>query len=81
MRHSLMPLPYYLQISQGKYIRFPVMQPLHLRIDDLYSIGLLFLLQHHPHQPALYAISVRRFNRLPPASFRFHFTVDTLALG
>jgi len=32
-------------------------------------------------QFALYAISVRQREILPPASFRFHFTVDTLALG
>jgi len=30
---------------------------------------------------AFYAISVRRFGTLPPASFRFHLTMDTLALG
>ena len=46
-----------------------------------YSIGLLFRMQHHPHNLALYAVSVRRLKRLPPASFRFHLAVDTLALG
>ena len=47
----------------------------------LCSIGLLFVVQHHPHFLALYAVSVRRLECLPPASFRFHFTVDTLAIG
>jgi len=28
-----------------------------------------------------YVISVRQTGSLPPASFRFHLTVDTLALG
>ena len=30
---------------------------------------------------ALYAVSVRQARLLPPASFRFHLTMDTLALG
>ncbi len=28
-----------------------------------------------------YEVSVRQVRRLPPASFRFHLTMDTLALG
>jgi hypothetical protein len=47
----------------------------------LYSMGLLFVVQHHPHYRALYAVSVRRLECLPPASFRFHLAMDTLALG
>jgi hypothetical protein len=38
-----MPPPDYYQISQGKHIRFPFMQPLHLRRAVPYSIGLLFV--------------------------------------
>ena len=79
--HSLIPLPACYQFSQGKFIRFLFMQPLHLRLCVLYSIGLLFLLQHHPHIPALYEVSVRRLEYLPPASFRFVVAHDTLALG
>jgi hypothetical protein len=30
---------------------------------------------------ALYAVSVRRLGTLPPASFRFHLAMDTLAFG
>ena len=70
-----------LQISQGKCIRFPFMQPQHLRGCTPYSIGLLFLMQHYPYNPAFYAVSVRGLERLPPASFRFVVAHDTLALG
>ena len=69
------------QISQGKSIRFPFMQPLHLRGRTPYSIGLLTLLRHHPYYPASYTVPVRRLERLPPASFRFAVARDTLALG
>jgi hypothetical protein len=30
---------------------------------------------------ALYVVSVRQAEGLPPASFRFHLTMDTLAFG
>ncbi|EDV00136.1 hypothetical protein BACCOP_00003 [Phocaeicola coprocola DSM 17136] len=30
---------------------------------------------------ALYEVSVRQTRCLPPASFRFHLTMDTLAIG
>jgi hypothetical protein len=64
-----------------RLLRFPFIQPLHLPDYISYSIGLLLLLQHHPCNPALYAVSVRRPERLPPASFRFAIAHDTLALG
>ena len=38
------------------------------------------MLQPRPLCPALYAISVRRLGTLPAASFRFHLTMDTLAV-
>ena len=44
-------------------------------------IGLLLLQQHYPCLPAFYQVLVHRANRLPPASFRFHLTMDTLAFG
>lgn len=69
------------QTSQGKCIPFPFMQPLYLRSYTLYSIGLLLLVQHYPCNPALYTVSIRRLERLPPASFRFVVAHDTLALG
>ena len=37
-------------------------------------------MQSRPLCPALYAISVRRLRTLPAASFRFHLTMDTLAV-
>lgn len=38
-------------------------------------------MQAHPSYHALYVISVRQTEGLPPASFRFHLAVDTLAIG
>ncbi len=43
-------------------------------------MGLRLVLQPRPLCPALYAISVRRLGTLPAASFRFHLSVDTLAV-
>ena len=60
-------------------------------LSGLYPLGLLSTLrllialslhrQHYPCLPALYQVPVPRANRLPPASFRFHLTMDTLAFG
>ena len=43
-------------------------------------MGLRLVLQPRPLCPALYAISVRRLGTLPAASFRFHLTMDPLAV-
>ena len=43
-------------------------------------MGLRLVLQSRPLCSAIYAISVRRLGNLPAASFRFHLTVDTLAV-
>ena len=43
-------------------------------------MGLRLALQSRPLCPAFYAISVRRLGTLPAASFRFHLTMDTLAV-
>ena len=43
-------------------------------------MGLRLVLQSRPLCPAFYAISVRRLGTLPAASFRFHLTMDTLAV-
>jgi len=45
------------------------------------SIGLRLVMQPRPSHIALYAVSVRRTGNLPPASFRFHLAMDTLALS
>ena len=45
------------------------------------SYGALVEWQPYPRAYALYEVSVRQTRCLPPASFRFHLTMDTLALG
>lgn len=52
---------------------------LHLDVSD--SIGLHLALQIRPHRNALYSVSVRQTEILPPTSFRFNLTVDTLVLS
>ena len=49
--------------------------------NNFSSIGLQFVWQPYPLKTALYAVSVRQTRGLPPTSFRFHLTVDTLVLG
>jgi hypothetical protein len=44
-------------------------------------LGLRFELQTCPLVPASYLVSVRQTEILPPASFRFYLTADTLAFG
>jgi len=45
------------------------------------AFGLPGSLAGYPERQALYPVSVRHIEYLPPASFRFHLTVDTLAFG
>ncbi|WP_449580072.1 hypothetical protein, partial [Phocaeicola faecalis] len=45
------------------------------------AIGLCLDMQTGPLATALYPVSVRQTENLPPASFGFPLTVDTLALG
>ena len=47
--------------------------------SPLLAIGLQLVQQSYPNCKP-YMISVRRTNGLPQASFRFHLTMDTLAL-
>ena len=54
---------------------------LHLHHPFRIAIGLQFVLKPYPQVHALYEDSVRQTRYLPPASFRFHLTIDTLALG
>ncbi|OUP26301.1 hypothetical protein B5F25_20610 [Bacteroides sp. An19] len=44
-------------------------------------MGLWFVGQPCPRSHALYEVSVRQTRCLPPASFRFHLTMDTLAFS
>jgi len=44
------------------------------------SIGFCFDKQTHPDCMALYVVRVPQVGALPTASFRFHLTMDTLAV-
>ena len=70
----LRDLPSYGRTLSGLY-------PLGLLSIVRIIIGLMLLLQHRPYLSALYKVLVHRDNLLPPASFRFHLAVDTLAFG
>ena len=58
---------------------FPFIYPPHLLLLPA-AFGLYLLLQTYPYFRALYVIPVRRTKGLPTASFRFHLTMDTLAV-
>ena len=58
---------------------FPLIYPPHLLLLPA-TFGLHLILQTYPYFKALYVISVRRTKGLPTASFRFHLTMDTLAV-
>ena len=58
---------------------FPLIYPPYLLVLPA-TFGLHLLLQTYPYFRALYAISVRRTKSLLTASFRFHLTMDTLAV-
>jgi hypothetical protein len=58
---------------------FPLIYPSHLLVISA-TIGLHLLLQTYPYFRALYVIPVRRTKGLPTASFRFHLTMDILAV-
>lgn len=58
---------------------FPLTYPPHLLVLPA-TFGLHLFWQTYPYFRALYVISVRRTKGLPTASFRFHLTMDTLAV-
>ena len=58
---------------------FPLIYPPHLLVLPA-TFGLHLHLQTYPYFRALYVISVRRTKSLLTASFRFHLTIDTLAV-
>jgi hypothetical protein len=45
------------------------------------DLGLCCVMATHPTMTASNAIRVPQVEGLPPASFRFHLAMDTLALG
>lgn len=69
------------EISPGKSDNFPLIYLPHLHGGDSGSIGLCVVSHARPSPHALYVISVRQTEGLPPASFRFRLTADTLAIG
>ena len=74
LKPRLRDLPSYGRTLSGLY-------PLGLLSAVRIVIGLLLPLQHCPCLSALYQVLVHRANLLPPASFRFRLTADTLAFG
>ena len=58
---------------------FPLTYPPHLLVLPA-TFGLHLFWQTYPYFRALYVISVRRTKSLLTASFRFHLTMDTLAV-
>ena len=78
--HSLIPPTDDDQISKGKFNIFQLICSLHLHPAHSGSIGFCFVLQTRPVQSAFYPVSFRWTELLLSASFRFHLTMDTLAV-
>jgi hypothetical protein len=68
------------QTSQGKTCSLHPIYPPHLLLHLPGDYGALDLVASSPRCSCLYAVAVRRAGTLPTASFRFHLTVDTLAV-
>ena len=69
------------QTSQGKHTFFPSMSPLHLLCTPFDSKDLNLLCSLIQVYLALYEVRVPRSGGLPPTSFRFWVTPDTLVLS
>jgi hypothetical protein len=70
-----------MQTSPGKSAIFLLMHPPKFTKLALGDLGLRLVWQTHPTNIASNWIHVLRVEHLPPSSFRFHLTVDTLDLG
>lgn len=70
-----------MQTSPGKNAVFLLMHLPKFTILALGDLGLHLVLQAHPTSLASNWIRVPQVKHLPPASFRFYLTIDTLALG
>src|SRR6476469_1368593 len=68
------------QISPGNAHPPSHLCPLHLLPRVPCKYWALMICAISPHTAASYAVSVRRASDLPSASFRFHLTMDTLAV-
>src|SRR5712691_4549198 len=69
-----------LQTSPGNALSPSRLCPPHLRTSFPYRYWTLKIIASSSSLHASYAISVRRASALPAASFRFHLTMDTLAV-
>ena len=74
-------IPHVHEISPGKNAVFLSIYLPHLQDWPRIVLGFSLCGNLTRLLPALYVISVRQTRDLPPASFRFHLTVDTLALS
>lgn len=70
-----------MQTSPGKNAVFLLMYLPKSTKLALGDFGLYLVLQTHPTSLASNWIRVPQVKHLPPASFRFHLAMDTLALG
>src|SRR6266480_389149 len=69
-----------LQTSPGNAHSPSRLCPPHIRTSSPYRYWTLKIIASSSSLHASYAISVRRASALPAASFRFHLTMDTLAV-
>src|SRR5258707_13747380 len=69
-----------LQTSRGNAHSPSRLCPPHIRTSFPYRYWTLKIIASSSSLHASYAISVRRASALPAASFRFHLTMDTLAV-
>nr|WP_217629836.1 hypothetical protein [Planococcus glaciei] len=69
------------QTSPGKNAIFPSTYLLHLLHATFGRKGFALFSRLTQSHIALYEVRVPQTGGLPPASFRFHVAVDTLALG
>src|SRR5437899_6056029 len=69
-----------LQTSPGNALSPSRLCPPHLRTSFPYRYRTLKIFAFSSSLHASYAISVRQTSALPAASFRFHLTMDTLAV-
>ena len=67
--------------SSGKRYHFHLIYLLHLHLKIRAVLDFVLLRKLVRFKYALYAVSVRQTEALPWASFRFHLTMDTLALS
>ena len=73
--------PHVHETSAGKLAPLHPIYLLHLHRKPRIALDFVLLCKLVRLTYAFYAVPVRQAGILPPASFRFHLAVDTLALG